>query len=112
MERGEEVLPQLTSAANIATCHYLVGQALVWCQRPAEAIDRLRTARDMFETQGDIVGAIESMAFESSALSRIGDRRDLAVAEEALRRCRALDPMPPDTESRLLTRVATALFKR
>jgi tetratricopeptide (TPR) repeat protein len=50
--------------------------------------------------------AVEALDWESTAFGFMEDPRAIALAGEALARCRRLDPKPPQTESRKLGHIA------
>src|SRR4029077_14409533 len=60
------------------------------------------TARAYFEQAGDMLMTAECLGSEASAAYMTQDPGALALAEGALATCRALNPVPAITESRLL----------
>jgi tetratricopeptide (TPR) repeat protein len=60
------------------------------------------TARAYFEQSGDMLMTAECLGSEASAAYMMQDPGALALAEGALATCRALNPVPSLTESRLL----------
>lgn len=90
--------------------HY-VGQALVRSSRPDEALEHLRRAQILLESEPDPWLAVECADWEACALYLKEDSRALAVAERALRLCRATEPRLPGTEARILEHIATIHVK-
>jgi len=90
--------------------HYL-GQALVRASRPDEALEHLRRAQIILESNPDPWLAVECADWEACALYLKEDRRALVVAERALQLCRATKPSLPGTEARILEHIATIHVK-
>lgn len=89
-----------------ALIRFYLGQAYCRLVLPAEALQQLPVAREAFEQAGDEWMAVEALDWESSAMGLMEDPRAVAVAGEALVRCRRLDPKPPQTEARILGHIA------
>ncbi len=104
---GNQLLERRLPRRSDAEARYYVGQALVQLGRPDEALTHLETAKAHFEKLGDPWLAVECLDWEAGALYVLEDPRALHVAEEALRRCRALEPPMPRTEARILEHLAT-----
>jgi tetratricopeptide (TPR) repeat protein len=85
---------------------------LLRLQQPWKALDRLRVAREQFESVGDSVSVVKTMELQARALHWAEHERALTVAEEALERCRALDPPMPLMESGLLEWIGSILVGR
>ena len=85
-------------------------QAAMW--RPSEAIDNLRQARALFERLGDGWMAVECLDAEAAALGRQRDPGSVELATQALERCRALQPVPRDVESRILAHLGAMCIDR
>jgi tetratricopeptide (TPR) repeat protein len=104
-----ELVPSLLarhrSAPDDALVHFYAGQAYCRLVRPTEAIEHLRIARQAFENNDEWL-AVEALDWEASALGLMEDPRAIALAGEALVRCRRLDPKPPQTEARILGHLA------
>jgi tetratricopeptide (TPR) repeat protein len=83
--------------------------ALVNLGRPDEALPELRTAQAAFEQSGDRWMVVECQEWEATALAHKEDPRALQVAEQALERCRDLQPRPHALETRILSRL-TSLY--
>ena len=89
-----------------ALIRFYLGQAYCRLVRPTEALQQLPVAREAFEQVGDEWMAVEALDWEASAMGLMEDPRAVAVAGEALVRCRRLDPKPPQTEARILGHIA------
>ncbi len=94
-----------------AYVHHYVGQALVRSSRPDEALGHLRRAKMLLEAEPDPWLAVECADWEACALYLKEDSRALAVAEGALKLCRATKPRLPGTEARILEHIATIHVK-
>jgi tetratricopeptide (TPR) repeat protein len=91
---------------DTALIHFYLGQAYCRLVRPTEALEHLPIARQAFERVGDEWMAVDALDWEASALGLMEDPRAIALAGEALVRCRRLDPKPPQTEARILGHIA------
>lgn len=110
LARGRVILEWGQPPEIAAGVHYFMGQALCLQLRPEEAMTHLEQARVMFESLDDDQGRVaETLELEALALQSAEDPRALSVAEEALRRYRALDGRRPEVESRLLQRLGNIL---
>jgi tetratricopeptide (TPR) repeat protein len=113
LAKADEILEWSRAPELIASAHHFMGEALCRMDRPHEALEHLRPARELFEALDDDQDRIaETMELEALALQIGEDPRALEVAEDALRRYRAGDRQRPEVESRLLQRVATILTAR
>jgi tetratricopeptide (TPR) repeat protein len=106
LEMGSSLLGQQWSAEDAAVIHFSLGQAFCRLVRPNEALPHLRAARQEFERMGDEWMTIETLDWESSSLGLLDDPDALPLANEALERCRRLDPKAPQTEARILGHIA------
>ena len=106
LEVGTPLLARRWSRGDGALVHFHVGQAYCRLVRPDEAIGHLRSARKAFESLGDEWMAVEALDWEAAALGLLESTEALALANEALERCRRLSPKPPQTEARILGHVA------
>jgi tetratricopeptide (TPR) repeat protein len=95
-----------------AYAHLYLGRALIHLARPDEALKHLRRARRLFEAEEDPWSAAEACEWEAGALHLAENPRAVAVAEEALRRYRALEDGRPEVEARMLEHLATCLVQR
>ncbi len=102
-------LEQEASPRLRALAHHYMGLALIRLDRPKDALDHLKKARELFQSLDDPWFEAESMDWEAAALYLMEDQRALPMAEEALRRYRTLDPRLPGTEARILEHVAMIL---
>ena len=83
-----------------------LGRAEVCRARPHEAFGPLEEALTLLTAAGDEFGVVDVLD-SLSAASMLAQRPEAKkAAEEALARCRALDPVPLRVESRLLGRLA------
>lgn len=88
------------------------GSALLHLGRPDDALPELRTAQGIFEEAGDRWMVVECQEREATALAHKEDRAALQVAEQALERCRELQPRPHALETRILSRLASLYVSR
>jgi tetratricopeptide (TPR) repeat protein len=91
--------------------HFYLGQALNRLFRPEEAIEHLREARALFEALDEPWLAAESLEWEAGARYLKEDPEALGMAEDALRRYRALEPRAAQVESRMLEHLGTILVR-
>jgi tetratricopeptide (TPR) repeat protein len=91
--------------------HFFLGQALNRLFRPEEAIDHLIRARALFEVLDEPWLAAECLEWEAGARYLKEDPGALAMAEEALRRYRELEPRAAEVESRMLEHLGTILVR-
>jgi tetratricopeptide (TPR) repeat protein len=88
------------------------GIALVNLGRPDDALPELHAARTTFDDAGDRWMAVECQEWEATALAQKEDPRALQVAEQALQRCRELQPRPHALETRILSRLTSLYVSR
>ena len=113
LAKAGEILEWSRAPDLIASAHHCMGEALCRMDRPLEALEHLRPARELFEALDDDQDRIaETMELEALALQISEDPRALEIAEDALRRYQAGARRRPEVESRLLQRVATILTAR
>ncbi len=103
---GTSLLEQKWSAEDAAVIHFSVGQAYCRLVRPTEALEHLLVAREQFDRSGDEWMAVESMDWQSSALGLLDDPDALPLANQALERCRQLEPKATQMEARILGHIA------
>jgi tetratricopeptide (TPR) repeat protein len=108
---GLPLLERPMAAKLEARVRHYVGQALVRSMRPDEGLEHLRRAQALLEIEPDPWLAVECTDWEASALYLNEDPRALAVAERALKLCRATEPRLPGTEARILEHIATIHVK-
>jgi tetratricopeptide (TPR) repeat protein len=112
LERGAEILQSALSPSVVASVHHYLGHALYRLGHPWKAMDRLTLALDLFNSGGASSSVVKTMELQARALHLAEDERALAVAEEALERCLALDPPEPRTKSALLELIGAILAAR
>jgi tetratricopeptide (TPR) repeat protein len=100
------LLEQDWSVQDEALIHFCLGQAYCRLVRPAEALEHLRLARDEFERLADEWMTVETLDWQSSALGLLDDPEGLPLANQALERCRQLNPKAPQIEARILGHIA------
>jgi tetratricopeptide (TPR) repeat protein len=103
---GLTLLPKKWSRDDSALVHFYLGQAYCRLVQPQEALKHLPMAREHFERQDDEWSAVDALDWEASALGLLEDPKALTVANEALERCRKLNPRPPQLEARILGHIA------
>ncbi|TMD90116.1 MAG: tetratricopeptide repeat protein [Chloroflexi bacterium] len=106
VEMGNALLKLQWGAEDAAVIHFSLGQAYCRLVRPTEALPHLKAAREEFERMGDEWMTVETLDWESSALGLMDDPDALPLANEALERCRRLEPRAPQTEARILGHIA------
>jgi tetratricopeptide (TPR) repeat protein len=100
---GRPMLAEVRDDLDRARLHLLMAEANVMLRRPAEALDGVVEARGVFDSAGDSWMVVECLDWEAYCLYMNHLPGALELAEEALRRCRELDPMPGRTEARILS---------
>jgi tetratricopeptide (TPR) repeat protein len=105
LELAPALFAHQRSDEDTALIHFYIGQSYCRLVRPTEAIEHLRLARTVFENSDEWL-AVEALDWEASALGLMEDPRAIALAGEALVRCRRLDPKPRQTEARILGHLA------
>lgn len=110
MEMAQALLDE-RSRGLWAYGHFYLGQALNRLFRPDEAIDHLRQARELFDALDEPWLAAESLEWEAGARYLKEDPDALSMAEDALRRYRALEPRAAQVESRMLEHLGTILVR-
>lgn len=111
VELGLRTLEETLPPSVEAQVRQYVGQALVRSSRPDAALEQLRQARTILESEPDPWLAVECADWEASALYLKEDRRALPLAEHALKLCRSTEPRLPGTEARILEHVASIHVK-
>jgi tetratricopeptide (TPR) repeat protein/DNA-binding XRE family transcriptional regulator len=106
VDLGTSLLTQEWSAEDEALIHFSIGQAYCRLVRPAEALQHLRPARVEFERLDDEWMTVETLDWESSALGLLDDSEALSLANQALERCRQLNPKAPQIEAGILGHIA------
>ena len=85
-----------------AQAYYYLGTAQVARREHHHAVESFRMAREFFRQLNDPWMVVECADAEAGALYNQEKPEALAVAEEALARCRELEPMQVSTEVRIL----------
>jgi tetratricopeptide (TPR) repeat protein/DNA-binding XRE family transcriptional regulator len=106
IEMGISLLSQEWGVEEAAVIHFCIGQAYCRLVRPTEALQQLRLAREEFERLGDEWMTVETLDWESSALGLLDDSEALSLANQALERCRQLNPKAPQIEASILGHIA------
>lgn len=106
IEKGTKLLRRRWDYGSMGTIHQLVGEAYCRSVRPKEALEHLRKARQMFKDLGDSWMEVEALDWEAAAHGLLEDPDAIDMAHAALARCRALDPIPSQTEARILGHIA------
>jgi tetratricopeptide (TPR) repeat protein len=103
---GLALLGKRWSDDDAALVHFYLGQAYCRLVQAEEALKYLPKARQHFERQDDEWSAVDALDWEASACGLLDDPKAIALANEALERCRKLNPRPPQLEARILGHIA------
>jgi tetratricopeptide (TPR) repeat protein len=103
---GQALLGKRWSDDDAALVHFYIGQAYCRLVQPEEALKHLPGARQHFERQDDEWSAVDALDWEASAWGLLDDPKAISLANEALERCRKLNPRPPQLEARILGHLA------
>lgn len=103
---GTSLLSKRWRKADAVHLHFFLGQAHCRLVQPTEALEHLVLARRGFEELDDDVMVVETIDWEAAALGLLESTSALSVALEALDRCRHLEPVPAQTEARILGHIA------
>jgi tetratricopeptide (TPR) repeat protein len=106
LKLGTPLLEMPWSADDLALIRFYLGQARCRLVEPREALVLLPPARDHFERQGNERLAVEALDWEASAWGLLEDPRSVAMENQALFRCRRLDPRQQQLEARILGHLA------
>jgi tetratricopeptide (TPR) repeat protein len=85
---------------------FYLGQAYCRLVQPLEALRHLPAAREQFEREEDEQSAVDALDWEASAFGLLDDPKAIVLANQALERCRKLDPRPRQIEARILGHLA------
>lgn len=111
--RGQELLRQAALGDHVrAVVNYWLGVAYVRITQPETALPHLEAALSALANLGDPWLVAHALHVKSSALYLIDDPECQFVAEEALRRCRELEPASPMLEARVLNHLAAIAVNR
>lgn len=86
--------------------NFYLGQAYCRLIQPQEALLYLPRARAQFERLGLEWLAVDALDWEASAWGLLEDPKAIALTNEALERCRRLEPRPQQVEARILSHLA------
>ena len=103
---GAPLLTMPWGADDLALIRFYLGQAHCRLVEPREALVLLPPAREQFERQGNERLAVEALDWEASAWGLLEDPKALAMENEALERCRKVDPPRRQLEARILGHLA------
>ena len=106
LELGAQLLEEGLDEATEASARYIVGRAHLRRGEGRAALEQLERAGQIFNHQGDAWKSVECIDQTACAYFLLDDPRSQPLAEEALRRCRELKPIPSDLESRILGNLA------
>lgn len=105
---GESLLDRSSSAFRLGRIRFLLAQAHIAASQPERAAALLDEACAHFQAVNDGVLLAECLGAQASLAVAMQSRDAVAVAEKALAVCRALTPVPSQTEARLLGVLASA----
>jgi tetratricopeptide (TPR) repeat protein len=89
-----------------AVIRFYLGQAYCRLVQPHDALFHLAPARAQFELHGLEWLAVDALDWEASARGLLEDAQAVALANQALERCRKLEPRPHQIEARILGHLA------
>jgi tetratricopeptide (TPR) repeat protein len=107
VEMCETLLAGPQQPHDEARVRVLAGQALGRSSRPRPALEHLRRARKILAARPEPMLLAECADWEAACLYLLEDSRALAVGEEALALCRALDEPAPLLEARILEHIGS-----
>ena len=105
---GLTLLDKRWSEEDRALTRFYLGQAYCRLVEPHEALLYLPPARAQFELREDEQIAVDALDWEASAWGLLEDPKAITMANEALERCRKIDPRPQQLEARILGHLANA----
>lgn len=105
---GTSLLERGSSAFRLGRIRYFLAQAYAGSGQAERAAVLLAEARAHFEALDDNLMVAECIGVQASLAIAQQSKAALALAENALAVCRAMKPVPPATEARLLGIVARA----
>jgi tetratricopeptide (TPR) repeat protein len=106
IELGERLLQERHDEPEEALIRYNLGRAHVQGSHGHPALEYLERALEVFTRLGDQLGQVECLDQIACAYFRLDDPRQQPTADEALRKCRELRPIPKYLESRILGNLA------
>ena len=107
IEKGGKLLRRRWDLGSLATIEHLVGMAHCRLVHPNEALVHLQKARQMFQDLGDSWMVVETLDWEAASFGLLEEPKAIDMALDALERCRKLDPIPSQTEARILGHIAS-----
>src|SRR5438105_4358634 len=105
---GLSLLESGSSAFRLGRIRFLLGRAYIGASQPERAASLLAEARSHFEAVNDGLMLAECIGTQAELANMTHNPDAVALAEMALKACRALRPVPAPTESRLLGVLAAA----
>ena len=102
----EEHLSARLSRAETARLRFLEGVAHLRRADAERSAPLLKAAREYYEASSQKALAVECLSWEAHIPFLLEAPDALAFAEAALDRCRQLNPVPPESEVRILNRIA------
>ena len=105
---GLTLLERRWSEEDKGLTRFYIGQAYCRLVEPQEALRYLPIARAQFELQEDEQLAVEALDWEASAWGLLEDPKGITMANQALERCRKIEPRPQQLEARILGHLASA----
>ena len=107
VQLGLGLLQKRRSDDDAALIHFYLGQAYCRLVQPQAALEHLPLARAQFERRQDEWLAVDALDWEASACGLLEDPEAIGLANQALERCRKLEPRPPQLEARILGHIAS-----
>ena len=105
---GRSLIDRGSSPFRLGRIRYFVAQAYLGSSQPEPAAALLAEARAHFEAVNDGVMLAECIGAQASLANMTQSSDAVALAESALRVCRALKTVPAPTEARLLSILGAA----
>lgn len=99
---AEALLARNKEAKTAAQARFFMANALVRMGQPGRGRGAASAARAFFEQAGDGLMVAECLGWEAGAAQLMQDPAALGLIEDALARCRSINPVPVVTEARLL----------
>jgi tetratricopeptide (TPR) repeat protein len=106
LDLGTAILQGDVDRPTEASIRCLLGRAQLRMGDGQEALAHSERAMELFNAMDDVWKSVECLDQIACAYFLLDDPRSRPLAEEALRRCRDLEPVPSELESRILGNVA------
>ena len=103
---GLALLERRWSHEGAAVVRFYLGQAYCRLVQPEQALVHLAAARAHFERHGPEWLEVEALDWDASARGLLDDPQAVALANQALERCRKLEPRSQQVEARILGHLA------